>query len=53
MNGHTDLHIFTYVVMNAEIYRNAVLYTFVKLFRNIISDNFLLMDDNAHRTVLH
>ncbi|GBN68003.1 hypothetical protein AVEN_8131-1 [Araneus ventricosus] len=48
------LHIFTSAVMNAEIYRYEVLGPHFQLFRGIIGNNFLLMDNNAypHHTAL-
>ncbi|GBN03398.1 hypothetical protein AVEN_228764-1 [Araneus ventricosus] len=54
LNGRTGQHIFTNTTMNAEIYRDEVLYPHVKLLgvKSIIF--FLSMDNNErlHRDVL-
>lgn len=46
LNGYIDLYILTSATMNAEIYRDKILDIYVKLFRVIVSNNFLLMDYN-------
>lgn len=46
LNSCTELHLIISVTMNAEINRDKVLDTYVKLFKGAI-DNFHLMNDNA------
>lgn len=47
MNGRSDAYIFTSATVIAEIYIDEVFDPHVKLFRDLICNNFLLMDDNA------
>lgn len=39
--------------MNAEIYRDEIVDSHIKLFRGAIGNNFNLMDDNEHFLVTY
>lgn len=41
MVAPTDLHIFTIATIDAAIYRDEVIYTYVKFFRDAIGNNVL------------
>ncbi|GFW02707.1 transposable element Tcb1 transposase [Trichonephila clavipes] len=53
LGNHTDLHIFDAGSFNGTRYCNEILLPYVRLFRDAMGLQFLLMDDNApcHRTV--
>ncbi|GFY12443.1 transposable element Tcb2 transposase [Trichonephila clavipes] len=54
MDDRTDLHFFDTGSVTAQRYRDEVLKTYVRLFRNAVGPDFIFMDDNApcHRAGL-
>lgn len=46
-SGRTDQYIFTRATVNVEIYRDEYFVSHAKLFKCVISKNFLQMDNNV------
>ncbi|GFU00752.1 transposable element Tcb2 transposase [Trichonephila clavipes] len=47
VGGRTDLHVFPRENVNAHIYRDDILDTYLRPYAGAIGDNFVLQHDNA------